>query len=291
VNDNAPLDLPDLPARGRLSGRTAIITGAGSQGTMPGTGAAMSVLFASEGANVVVLDVDEGRAQHTLQAVQSIGGHGVVAVTDITDEAACVRAAELAVSEFGSLDVLVNNAAIAPAEQNDNSDEMWQRVLNINLRGAKLMSDAAIAHMRPQARGSIVMISSISGFRAGGGVAYTAAKAGMIGLAKALAFNHGREGIRANVVAPGHVAIPMGLGYGGWKDGGVNMRAMRAHASLLGTEGDGWDIAYAALYLASDESRYVTAVTIPVDGGAIEVFPIVMHDRLAAAAALPQGQV
>lgn len=291
MNENPTLDLPDLPRLGRLRGRTAVITGAGSQGSMPGTGAAMSVLFASEEANVVVLDVDETRAQHTLEAVKSIGGHGVVSVTDITDETACIQAAEFAVSEFGSLDVLVNNAAIAPAEQNDNSDEMWQRVLDINLRGAKLMSDAAITHMRAQGRGSVVMISSISGFRAGGGIAYTAAKAGMIGLAKALAFNHGRQGIRANVVAPGHVAIPMGLGYGGWKDSGVNMRAMRAHASMLGTEGDGWDIAYAALFLASDESRYVTAVTIPVDGGAIEVFPIVMHEHLTAAASLPHGQV
>jgi NAD(P)-dependent dehydrogenase (short-subunit alcohol dehydrogenase family) len=270
-----------------LAGRTAVITGAGSAGPMAGTGAAMAVLFAAEGASVVVLDIDQDRAGHTLAAVEAVGGKGVVSVTDITDPDACRRAGDLALATLGPIDILVNNAAIAPGEQ-ANSEETWQAVLDINLRGAKLMTDVAIPQMAGQGRGSIVMISSIAGFRAGGGIAYSAAKAGMIGLAKALAFNHGREGIRVNVVAPGHVAIPMGLGYQGW-DNGVNLRAMRAHASLLGTEGNGWDVAYAALYLASDESRYVTAATIPVDGGTTEVFPIVMRDYLNAAAASPDA--
>jgi NAD(P)-dependent dehydrogenase (short-subunit alcohol dehydrogenase family) len=282
MND-LPLEIPDLPRYGRLTGRAAIITGAGSHGPMPGTGAAMAVLFASEGANIVILDVDGDRANHTLEAVEGLGGKAVVSATDITDPSACQRAADLAVSQFGAVDVLVNNAAIAPGEQ-ANTDEQWQLVLDINLRGAKLMCDAVIPLMSRQGRGSIVMISSIAAFAAGGGVAYSAAKAGMIGMTKVLAFNHGRKGVRANVVAPGHVAIPMGLGYSGWDDG-VNRRAMRAHATLLGTEGTGWDIAYTSLFLASDESRYVTGVTIPVDGGTTAVMPIVMHDYLTEAAA------
>jgi NAD(P)-dependent dehydrogenase (short-subunit alcohol dehydrogenase family) len=130
-----------------------------------------------------------------------------------------------------------------------------------------------------------VMISSVAALQAGGGMAYSAAKAGLIGLANAMAFEYGRQGIRVNCIAPGHLALPMGLGYTGWGDG-VNLRAMRAHASLLGTEGDGWDVATTALFLASDDAKYVTAVTIPVDGGSSTVMPIVMRDYLNAAAEL-----
>jgi NAD(P)-dependent dehydrogenase (short-subunit alcohol dehydrogenase family) len=179
------------------------------------------------------------------------------------------------------VDVLVNNAAIAPDEQS-TSDETWSSVLDVNLRGAKLMTDAVVPGMRGAGRGSIIMIGSVAGLRGGAGLAYSAAKAGMIGLTKALAFSYGRDGIRANVVAPGHVAVPMGLGYsgGGW-DGEVNRRRLRAKASLLGTEGTSWDVANTALFFAGDDSRYVTASVLAVDGGTTEVMPIVMHPLLA----------
>ncbi|QYB07158.1 SDR family oxidoreductase [Rhodococcus sp. USK10] len=275
------MTVPDLPRNGRLAGRTAIVTGAGSSGALAGTGAAMAILFASEGAQVLIVDVERARAEHTLRAVRAVGGTADLAVADITDPAMCQRAADLALERFGSVDILVNNAAIAPDER-ANTDELWQRVVDINLRGAKLMCDAAIPHMRSAGGGSIVMIGSIAGMRGGGGIAYSAAKAGMVGMAKAMAFTYGRDGIRANTVAPGHVAIPMGLGYsgGGW-DGEVNAREMRAQAGLTGTEGSGWDVAYTALFFASDESRYVTAATIAVDAGTTEVMPIVMHPYLA----------
>jgi NAD(P)-dependent dehydrogenase (short-subunit alcohol dehydrogenase family) len=279
---DSQLDVPDLPRLGRLTGRTAIVTGGGSAGSMPGTGAAMCVLFASEGANVVVLDLDADRAEHTHQTIAELGGSSVVAVADITDPAQCRRASDLAVAEFGRIDVLVNNAAIAPGQQAD-TDELWQRIINTNLRSAKLMSDVAVPPIKEQGGGSIIMISSIAAWAGGSNIAYSAAKAGMGGLANALAFKHGRSGIRVNVIAPGHVAIPMGLGYPGWSPG-LNTRAMRAEASLLGVEGTGWDVAYTALFLASDEARYVTGVTIPVDGGATAVMPIVMHPYFTIAA-------
>jgi NAD(P)-dependent dehydrogenase (short-subunit alcohol dehydrogenase family) len=137
--------------------------------------------------------------------------------------------------------------------------------------------------MKERGAGSIIHISSIAGYRAGGSIAYTAAKGGLIAMAKVQAYEYGPYGIRVNTVAPGHVAIPMGLGFQGWDGGGTDrMRRRRAKASLLGTEGTGWDVAYATLYLASDESGYVTAHTIPVDGGAMEVMPIVMADTIAA---------
>jgi NAD(P)-dependent dehydrogenase (short-subunit alcohol dehydrogenase family) len=279
------LHVPDLPRRGRLDGRVAVVTGAGSAGDLAGTGAAMAILFAAEGAQVVVLDRDAGRADHTLEAVQAQGGTAITVTADITDAAQCRDAVRVAADRFGPVDVLVNNAAIAPDERAD-TDEMWCRILDINLRGAKLMTDAVLPDMRSRGSGSVIMISSVAGVRGGGGVAYSAAKAGMIGLAKALAFTHGRQGIRANTVAPGHVAIPMGLGFtgDGW-DGGVNGRLMRAKASVLGTEGTGWDVAHAALFFACDDSRYVTGSVLAVDGGTTEVMPIVMYPHLAEAVA------
>lgn len=275
--------VPEMPRHGRLTGRTAIVTGAGSAGSRPGSGAAIAVLLASEGADVVVLDRSAERAAHTVAAIEISGGSALAAVADITDPSACTSVVDAAAARFGGVDVLVNNAAVAPAE-GASSDEMWRHVFDVNLRGAKLMSDAAIPHMTARSGGSIVMISSVSAVQAGGGIAYTAAKAGMVGLAKALAHAYGRAGIRANSILPGHLALPMGLGYEGWDGSGVNMRAMRAHASLLGTEGDGWDVAYAALFLASPESGYITAATLPVDGGSSAVMPIVMHEPLTTAA-------
>jgi NAD(P)-dependent dehydrogenase (short-subunit alcohol dehydrogenase family) len=280
------LDIPQLPRLGRLAGRTAVVTGAGSAGSMAGTGAAMAILFASEGADVLVLDVDGDRAAYTTEHITASGGAAEACVADITDPDQCRAAVARAQERFGTVDVLVNNAAIAPGEQ-DADLALWHKVIDIDLNGAKYMFDAVLPGMRELGRGSVVMISSIAGVRAGGGDAYSAAKAGMNGLARSLALHHGREGIRVNVVSPGHVAIPMGLGYGGWDGSGVNMRAMRAHASLLGTEGTGWDVARAALFLAGDESAYITAQVLPVDGGAGEVMPIVMHDHLSTAARQP----
>jgi NAD(P)-dependent dehydrogenase (short-subunit alcohol dehydrogenase family) len=207
-----------------------VVTGAGSAGDLAGTGAAMAILFAIEGAQVAVLDRDAERAEYTLRAIEAQGGKAITVIADITDPAQCHEAVRAMAARFGPVDVLVNNAAIAPDER-PNTDDMWSTILDVNLRGAKLMTDAVVPAMRANGGGSIVMISSVAGLRGGGGIAYSAAKAGMIGVAKALAVAHGRAGIRANTVAPGHVTIPMGLGFqgDGW-DGGVNGRLMRAKA-------------------------------------------------------------
>jgi NAD(P)-dependent dehydrogenase (short-subunit alcohol dehydrogenase family) len=272
---------PELPRLGRLRGRTAIVTGGGSAGEMPGSGAAMAVLFASEGANVAILDIDEVRARHTHEAIQKSGDSSIVVIADVTDIGQCATGASQAIEAFGRVDVLVNNAGIAPDER-ANADDLYQKVIDLNLRAAKIMSDACIPHMQEIGAGSIVMISSGCSTLGGGGIAYSASKAGLVGMARAMAFKYGRTGIRVNVVSPGHVALPMGLGYEGWEDG-VNQRVLRAQASMLGTEGDGWDVAYAALYLASAESRYVTAASITVDGGAHSAMPLVMHPYLSEA--------
>lgn len=279
--DMVALDVPEIARDGRLDGRTAIVTGAGSSGAMGGTGSDIAVLFAAKGASVLVLDLDAGRAAHTKTAIDRLGGRSETFRGDITVAADCHAAVAAAVAAFGgSVDILVNNAAIAPGEQ-DNLESMWDDILRINLKGAKLMSDAVLPGMREAGRGSIVHISSIAGMIAGGGIGYSASKGGMIAMTRAQAFEYGRFGIRVNSVAPGHVAIPMGLNFKGWDGAGSDaIRRKRARASVLGTEGTGWDVAHAALFLASDEAAYVTGHTIPVDGGTTAVMPIVMSARI-----------
>ena len=215
------LDVPEIARDGRLSGRTAIVTGAGSAGSMGGTGSDIAILLAAKGANVAVLDVNEERARHTLEAVERIDGRAEVVVTDITDVDSCYAAVTATVDLFGGVDILVNNSAIAPAEQ-DNLQSTWDAIMAVNLQGAKWMSDAVLPHMAELGRGSIVHISSVAGFRAGGGIGYSAAKGGLIAMAKVQAFEYGPKGIRVNTVAPGHVAIPMGLGFQGWDESGTD---------------------------------------------------------------------
>lgn len=277
------LEIPELPEDRRLEGRTAIVTGAGSAGSMGGTGSDIALLLASQGANVVVLDVSEDRARHTLEAIERIGGRAYVHTADITVKANCQAVAARALDAFGGIDILVNNAAIAPGEQ-ENLESMWDAIIALNLKAPKLMSDAVLPHMKAAGGGSIIHISSIAGFRAGGGIGYSAAKGGLIAMAKAQAFEYGQSAIRVNTVAPGHVAIPMGLGFKGWDGGGTDrMRSRRAKATMLGTEGTGWDVAFAVLYLASDESRYVTGHTIPVDGGTTATMPIMLAAQIESA--------
>ncbi|MBS7705489.1 SDR family NAD(P)-dependent oxidoreductase [Chelatococcus asaccharovorans] len=274
------LEVPEISRDGRLRGKVAVVTGAGSAGTMGGTGANIAVLFAAKGAKLVLVDIDQARAEHTLSAVRALGGEAVVAIGDITRADHCRRMIETAQSAFGAIDILVNNAAIAPGEQ-ANTEELWDRIIDINLKGAKLMSDAVLDPMKAQGRGSIVHISSIAALAAGGGIAYSASKGGMVAMTKAQAYEYGPHGIRVNNVAPGHVAIPMGLNFKGWNGAGTDaIRRKRARASLLGTEGTGWDVAYAVLFLVSDEAAYITGHTLPVDGGTTAVMPIVMAERI-----------
>lgn len=277
---DATLEIPQISRDGRMAGKTAIVTGAGSAGAMGGSGADIAILLALKGANVIVLDLSAERARHTAEAIERLGGRCIVHVADITVPAACIAAAQAAIAAFGGIDILVNNAAIALGEQ-DNSEELWDRILTINLKAAKFMSDAVVPQMKAQGAGAIVHVSSIAGMAAGGGIAYSASKGGMIAMTKAQAFEYGLCGIRVNSVAPGHVAIPMGLNFAGWDGAGsAAIRRKRARASLLGTEGTGWDVAFAVMFLSSEESGYITGHTLPVDGGTTEVMPIVMAARI-----------
>ena len=267
--------------RARLAGKVALITGAGSQGAGWGTGKAMSVLFAREGAQVCLVDLDESRAEETLSIVRVEGGEGFVVVADVGDAASGAAAVEAAVERFGQLDVLVNNAAIVgpigPVATLEQAE--WERVLRVNLTGPMLMSKHALPALIAAGGGAIVNISSTGALLSSGQTpSYGATKAALLRLTADLAVAYGRDGIRVNAIAPGSIHTPMVD-----RDGSMTpeLRAQRAKGTPLGTEGTAWDIAYAALFLASDEARWISGACLPVDGGLTQTNPSVVHRWLS----------
>ena len=254
----------------RLDGRVAIVTGAGSAGGLLGIGEAIAVLFAAQGARVGIVDVSAERAEVTRAMVDDAGGECTVAVGDLTDASDNARCVAEVADRCGGVGVLVNCAGIvARSHWPDEFDlEEWDRVMAVNLTAAVLATKHALPHLRAAGNGAIVNISSIAAIRGMGGGAYTASKAGMIGLTREWAYDHGREGIRVNCILPGHVDTPMGL------SGGEELRERRVRAGLLGTEGTAWDIAWPAVFLASDEARWMTGLAIPVDAGTTSTSPL-----------------
>jgi NAD(P)-dependent dehydrogenase (short-subunit alcohol dehydrogenase family) len=254
----------------RLEGRVAVVTGAGSGGDLMGIGEAIAVLFAMQGAKVGIVDISAERAELTRSMIEDAHGECSVAVGDVADVDANARCIGEVVDRFGQLDVLVNSAGIVAHSrwpEGFDADE-WDRVMAVNLTAAVLATKHAVPHLRTSGRGSIVNISSIAAIRGMGGGAYTASKAAMIGLTREWAYLHGREGIRVNCILPGHVHTPMGM------SGGANLRRRRVRAGLLDTEGTAWDIAWPAVFLASDEARWITGVAIPVDAGTTSTAPL-----------------
>jgi NAD(P)-dependent dehydrogenase (short-subunit alcohol dehydrogenase family) len=264
---------------GRLAGKVAIVTGAGaSDGAGIGVGRAIAITFARSGASVLVVDRERDHAEITLRDLKDSDGIGAVSVADVTDASQCDAMVRAALDQWGQVDILVNNVGIPTVGTVvDTSEEDWDRSIAINLKSAFLSAKYAIPAMIESGGGSIINISSMSGIRATGTVAYSAAKAGMIGLTIETAYSFGRQGIRVNAIAPGHISTPIisravaAQGREASVDG-----ELRAQAAPLGTEGTAWDVASAALYLASDESRWVTGVVLPVDAGVITVTPLAM---------------
>jgi NAD(P)-dependent dehydrogenase (short-subunit alcohol dehydrogenase family) len=264
--------------RPRLEGKVAIVTGAGSSGPGIGTGKAISVLFAREGARVLLVDRVATHAEETLAAIRDEGGDASVCEADVITPADCQGMVETARARYGRLDILVNNVGIrGPGSVVDVTEADWDRVLDVNLKSMMLTSKYAIPDMI-EGGGAIINISSIAGLRAGSGGAslpYAVSKGGVIALTTQMAAHHGRDHIRVNCIAPGHIYTPM-VAAGMTEE----MRDLRRRAGPLGTEGTAWDIAWAAVFLASDEARWITGVVLPVDAGLLATTPLAMLRHL-----------
>jgi NAD(P)-dependent dehydrogenase (short-subunit alcohol dehydrogenase family) len=249
---------------GRLQGKVAIVTGAGSRAEGIGNGRAAAVLFAREGARVLLVDQQADAAERTLAMINSEGGEAAVFLADVTRAADCRAMVDEAVRRWGRLDVLDNNVGIGGRGTVVEVEEAeWEQVMRVNVTGMMLASKHAIPVLAAGGGGAIINISSISALRPRGLTPYSASKGAVIALTRAMAVDHASQGIRVNCIAPGPVYTPM-VYAGGMSD---ELRERRRRASLLGIEGSGWDVGYAALFLASDEAKFVTGVLLPVDGG------------------------
>jgi NAD(P)-dependent dehydrogenase (short-subunit alcohol dehydrogenase family) len=247
---------------GRLAGKVAIVTGAGSRGPGVGNGKAAAILFAREGARVLCADQIKERAEETAGLVRAEGGEAEPFAADVTRAADCRAMVEAAVRRWGSLDVLHNNVGIESRHGvMETTEEEWDRVMAVDLKSMLLATQAAVPAMERRGGGSIVCISSVAGLRGYGRTAYAAAKAGVIGFVTSVAVQLGPRGIRVNAIAPGTVWTPM------VEDLGPQARERRRRATPLGTEGTAWDIGWGALYLASDEARWVTGQVLVIDAG------------------------
>ena len=269
---------------GRVEGKVAIVTGAGSSpGPGVGTGKATAVVLAREGASVLLVDLHPERAEDTRRLIEDEGGKAEVFAADVTEAAGCAAMVAAAVEAFGTLDILVNNIGMASlGTVVDTTEEAWDRAFDVNLRTAFLASKHAVPVMADKHAGAIVNIASISALRGDGTVAYSAAKGGLLALTVDMAYSHGRQGIRVNAVAPGHITTPMVLSAYGPGPRTEYLGQLRSEAGLLATAGTGWDVAWAATFLASDEARWITGVTLPVDSGVLSVTPLMMAPYLRA---------
>lgn len=256
---------------GRLHNKVALVVGAGSSGPGWGNGKTAAVLFAREGALVAAVDISRTAAEETCALIEGERGRSMILVADATDATDVKRVVGAAMERFGRIDVLHNNVgATIIGDPIDMSEADWQRSIDINLTSAFLTCKNVLPLMLRQGSGAIVNVSSLASIQVNAYpyFGYLTAKAGLNQFTRAIAVRYASSGIRANAVLPGVIDTPLveqQLG-GQFADAG-EMRQKRNAASPMGRMGDAWDVAYASLFLASDEAKYITGVCLPVDGG------------------------
>lgn len=265
----------------RLKGKVAIVTGAGSSAPGIGNGRAAAILFARQGAKVMLVDQNAAAAAETLEMIAAENGVAAVhAPADVSKVDDCRAAVAGTAAKWGRLDILLNNVGVSARIRTSVVDlppEEWMRVFTVNVQSMMLMCKYAVPEMKKSGGGSIINISSFGGlYPSAGNNAYATSKGAIISFTRSIAVDHGQDGIRANCILPGMMATPMGLAN---KKGAVETeseklerqkmeRDRRLKGTLLGIEGTGWDIGNAALFLAGDEARYITGTYLLVDGGA-----------------------
>lgn len=257
----------------RLKDKVAIVVGAGqTPGDTIGNGRATAMLFAREGAKVMLVDRRIDSAEETKALIEGEGGAAIACEADITRAQDCARMVDECLGAHGRIDVLHNNVGIGEDSTGfaGLTEEAWDNVLNVNLKTMFLTCKAVLPHMEKQGSGVITNISSAASLASVSYIAYKTSKAGVNAFTQGLAMEVAASGVRVNSILPGMVHTPMAIEsqskfYGVSKEELIRRR--NEMVPLKGGMGDAWDIAYAALYLASDEARFVTGVLLPVDGG------------------------
>ena len=227
-------------------------------------------LFSKNGAKILIVDIDEEAALRTQKKINDLGGETSVCVADVATEKGCKSTVEAAVKNYGSIDIVVNSVGITGRGMvTEITEQIWDRVLDVDLKSMVFISKYAVPVMENNGGGSIINISSVDGIKAGfsKNIPYTAAKGGIISVTRAMAVHHGRQNIRVNCIAPGLLHATMTENYND------EHRKIRKNIAPLGTEGNADDIANAALFLASEESRWITGVLLPVDAGLMAAGP------------------
>jgi NAD(P)-dependent dehydrogenase (short-subunit alcohol dehydrogenase family) len=243
-----------------LSGKVTIVTGASS-----GIGRASAITFAADGALVVAADIDEKGGKATVDEIAKRGGRAIFVRTDVSIASEAKHCVEAAVAEFGRLDCLFSNAGFNPVGTVvDTPEELWDRVIDVNLKGMYLMCKYAIPEMKKAGKGSIVCTASVDGVLAiPNEAAYIASKGGIISLVKAMTLDHAKEKIRVNCILPGAIRTPLYEKFMGDNAGFDD----QADQHAMGRIGESEEIAQVAMFLLSDTPTFVTGAIIPVDGG------------------------
>lgn len=256
----------------RLEGKTAVIVGAGqTPGETIGNGRAMTVLFAREGAHVMCVDRNLASAEETVAQITGEGGQAFAFEADVTKAETCAAIAREAVVQLKRIDILVNNVGTGRGDAPPHAieEEAWDRIMNINLKSMAMTIRHVLPVMRQQKSGAILNISSLAAIAGHHMVTYEVSKMAVNRLTTVVAAGNAKHGIRCNVIMPGLMDTPMAI-TGIAAATGKSAEALRAERSArvpMGHMGTAWDTAFAALFLCSDEARFITGAVLPVDGG------------------------
>ncbi|HEY82442.1 MAG TPA: glucose 1-dehydrogenase [Dehalococcoidia bacterium] len=256
----------------RLKGKVAIVTGAGSILAGIGNGKATAIVFAREGAKVMAVDLNLEAAEETRRLIEEEGGECITFKADVSKASDCERMVAACLEKFGRIDILHNNVGIGQwGGVVETDEETWDRVMAVNVKSMFLTCKYVIPHMLKQGGGVIINIASIAAIRTPlPNCAYAASKAAVLALTRDVALQYAAKGIRCNAILPGLMRTPQAEFYNkdAWAGGDIEEMWRRRDAmSPTGKQGDAWDTAHAALFLASDEAKYVNGTTLLVDGG------------------------